>query len=405
MKILLINNCHYKRGGADIAYFNTGDLLKKNGHNVFYFSSLNDKNKNSSFDKYFIPQIDYRNSSLTKKIVSIPSFIYNRKAAHLLEKQIVEIKPDIAHIHLFMGSLTSSILPILKKNNIPILHTVHDYRLICPAYVMLDGNNKICEKCIDKSYYKCIQHKCSENKITQSSILALDAYFRKYFINPIEYIDRFIFVSEFIMNKHIEFNGEYFPKSEMIYNFIPEFENLNNQNSKGSYLLYYGRLSKEKGITTLIQAAERCKLPLKIVGTGPLYDTYREYDFHNVSFLGYKSGNELWNLVLNSSFVVVPSEWYENNPLTILEAYSLGKPVIGAQIGGIPEILIDNETGFLFKSGDLISLCNALLKAQQIDVEEYNNMSNKALSFAKSNFSEEIHYKKLISTYNKVIKQ
>jgi glycosyltransferase involved in cell wall biosynthesis len=124
-----------------------------------------------------------------------------------------------------------------------------------------------------------------------------------------------------------------------------------------------------------------------------------------VSFLGYKSGNELWNLVLNSSFVVVPSEWYENNPLTILEAYSLGKPVIGAQIGGIPEILIDNETGFLFKSGDLISLCNALLKAQQIDVEEYNNMSNKALSFAKSNFSEEIHYKKLISTYNKVIKQ
>lgn len=405
MKILLINNCHYKRGGADIAYFNTGDLLKKNGHDVYYFSSLNDKNQNSSFDKYFVPQVDYRNSSITKKLVSIPSFIYNRKATHLLEKQIVEMKPDIAHIHLFMGSLTSSILPVLKRNNIPIIHTVHDYRLICPAYIMLDGNNKICEECIDKSYYKCIQRKCSENKITQSSILALDAYFRKYFIKPIEYIDRFIFVSRFIMNKHIEFNSEYFPKSEMIYNFIPEFENVSNQNSKGNYLIYYGRLSKEKGIATLIQAAEKCKLRLKIVGTGPLYDANREYQSEYVSFLGYKSGNELWSLVANSSFVVVPSEWYENNPLTILEAYSLGKPVIGAQIGGIPEILIDNETGFLFKSGDLISLCNALLKAQHVNTEEYNDMSNNALDFAKSNFSDEIHYKKLISIYNKVIKQ
>lgn len=404
MKVLLINNCHYKRGGADIAYFNTGDLLKKNGHDVLYFSSLNDKNQSTSFDEYFIHQIDYRNLSLTKKISSIPSFIYNKQAARILEKQINDFKPDIAHIHLFMGGITTSILPVLKKYNIPIIHTVHDYRLICPAYIMLDGNNKICEECIDKSYYKCIKLKCSENKISQSSILALDAYFRKYFIKPLEYIDRFIFVSKFIMNKHIEFNVEYFPKSEMVYNFIPKFESQKKLNSKGKYLLYYGRLSKEKGITTLIQAAEKSKLSLKIVGTGPLYDTYSEYQSEYVSFLGYKSGNELWNLVTNSSFVVVPSEWYENNPLTILEAYSLGKPVIGAQIGGIPEIIVDKKTGFLFKSSDENSLCEVLLTANQINDEEYNNMSNYALSFAKSNFSDEIHYKKLISIYNEVIK-
>lgn len=404
MKVLLINNCHYKRGGADIAYFNTGDLLKKNGHDVLYFSSLNDKNQSTLFDKYFIHQIDYRNLSLTKKISSIPSFIYNKQAAQILEKQINDFKPDIAHIHLFMGGITTSILPVLKKYNIPIIHTVHDYRLICPAYIMLDGNNKICEECIDKSYYKCIKRKCSENKISQSSILALDAYFRKYFIKPIEYIDRFIFVSKFIMNKHIEFNAEYFPKSEMVYNFIPKFESQKKQNLKGKYLLYYGRLSKEKGITTLIQAAEKSKLSLKIVGTGPLYDTYSEYQSEYVSFLGYKSGKELWNLVTNSSFVVVPSEWYENNPLTIIEAYSLGKPVIGAQIGGIPEIIVDKKTGFLFKSCDVNSLYEVLLKAIQINDEEYDNMSNYALGFAKSNFSDEIHYKKLISIYNDVIK-
>lgn len=404
MKILLINNCHFKRGGADIVYFNTGELLKQKGHEVFYFSSYNDKNQSYSHDKYFSPQTDYRKASFIKKIASIPDFIFNRKASILLEKHIREIKPDIAHIHLFMGGLSSSILTILRKNKIPIIHTVHDYRLICPAYLMLNGNNEICEDCADKSYYKCIKNRCSENKLTQSSILALDAYFRKYFIKPKNYINRFIFVSKFILNKHQEFDSDYKHKSELIYNFIPDLDKIAKSNTKGDYILYYGRLSKEKGIPTLIQAVEKCKISLKVIGTGALYNSSNEFQSEFVTFLGYKTGNELWDLVKNASFVIVPSEWYENNPMTILEAYSLGKPVIGAQIGGIPEILIDGETGFLFKSGDIESLKETILKSQQITNDEYLRMSNNTRSFAEDHFCPEKHYNKLISIYKEVIK-
>lgn len=404
MKILLINNCHFKRGGADIAYFNTGELLKQKGHQVFYFSTLSEKNTKDKYDKYFLPQTDIRNNSTTKKISAVPSFIYNRKASILLEKYIEEIKPDIAHIHLFMGGLTSSILSVLKKNRIPIIHTVHDYRLICPSYLMLNGKNEICEACIDKSYINCIINKCSENKLTQSTILAIDAYFRKYLIKPKTYINRFVFVSKFILSKHVEFDRDYQHKSTLIYNFIPNLQEFENCDIKGDYILYYGRLSKEKGITNLIEAAESCKIKLLIVGTGPLFNKENKTKSDYVLFLGYKSGNELWSLVKNASFIVVPSEWYENNPLTILEAYALGKPVIGARIGGIPEIIKDGETGYLFKSGDLESLKSILIKTEQITQINYKKMSDSARHFAEENFNPENHYNNLISTYNDVIK-
>ena len=403
MKILQINSCHYRRGGADVVYLNTGELLKQKGQEVFFFSMADEKNLPDPYAGYFPKSTDPRNLSTLKKIQLAPSFIYNREAADKLSSLLDEVKPDIAHIHLFLGKLSSSILKVLRKKKIPIVATVHDYRYICPAYLFLDGQNKICEKCISGFYMNCTLKRCSEGNIFQSVMLTADAYFRKYKINPVNYIHRFIFVSDFIRKKHISFNPEYSAKEKLLYNFVPELDNIVPASTKGNYFLFYGRLSREKGIDTLLKAAQKTNINLKIVGTGNLYEKYISSSYNNVEFLGYKSGNELTALIRQASFVIVPSEWYENNPLTILEAYSHGKPVIGSRIGGIPEIIDEGETGFLFEAGDATQLTDVLLKADQVSDTEYARMSGAARNFAASHFNPDKHYEDLMNIYNELV--
>jgi len=404
MKILMINNYHFRKGGADAVYFNTAELLKQHGHEIFYFSTKSSESIPCETDKYFTTGYDYRKLSIGRKISAIPSFIYNKEAYNKLSQLLDEIKPDIAHIHLFMGGLTSSILVALKDKNIPVVHSVHDYRLICPAYLFIDGKNEVCEKCIDKFYLRCAVKKCSENKLGQSAILSMDAYFRKYVIKPVKLIDKFIFVSRFINNKHNEFNSGYKTKGDMLYNFKPDLKSIQPTDVKGKYFLYFGRISREKGVQTLFESSIKAGISLKIVGTGPIADQLIDRKSENVEFLGYKSGDELWSLVKSASFIIVPSEWYENNPLTIIEAYSFGKPVIGARIGGIPEIIIDNKTGYLFNPGNQTELEDVLKRADCLSDEEYRMMSTNARALAEKLFNPDTHYSELIRIYKDVIK-
>jgi glycosyltransferase involved in cell wall biosynthesis len=403
MKILQINSCHYRRGGADVVYLNTGELLKQRGHEVFYFSMKDDKNIPDEHAAYFPSISDPRNQSLVNKIKIAPSFIYNREAYTKLSQLLDEIKPDIAHIHLFLGKLSSSILKALKEKNIPIVTTVHDYRLLCPAYLFLDGQNKICEKCVNGFYLNCTLNKCSEGNLFQSLMLSADAYFRKYRMNPINYIQRFIFVSDFIRKKHISFNAAYQPREKLLYNFVPDLDKIVPTTIKGDYFLFYGRLSREKGVDTLLKAAEKAGIRLKVVGTGSLYEKYIAANYKNIEFLGYKSGHELSELIRHAGFVIVPSEWYENNPLTILEAYSHGKPVIGSRIGGIPEIIEEGKTGFLFEAGNQSQLTDALVKADLLSGDDYQKMSNAARAFAGSHFNPDTHYNELINIYKELV--
>jgi glycosyltransferase involved in cell wall biosynthesis len=405
MKILQLNNYHFIKGGADRVYFNTAKLLKDHQHEVQYFSSRHPNNVPAEYVKKFASINDNRETNFLQKIGGAKDYIYNKSAYKNLGELLKEYKPDIAHLHLFYGGLSGSVLKALKKHNVPIVETVHDYRLLCPANAFLDSNNQICEKCKNKSYYQCATNKCLEGNFFYSSILALEAYTRKYLIDPLDYINHFIFVSRFSQQKHIEFNDRYLNKSTHLYNFtsIPEqFLESNNE----SYFLFFGRLSKEKGLHTLLDAAIKNNINLKIAGTGPLQNEIAGYaeNNKNIEFLGYQSGDMLTQLIKASSFIIVPSEWYENNPMTIIEAYALGKPVIGANIGGIPEIVIDNYTGFLFKSRDANDLANAIMRGKQLSGDEYVTMSANARNFAEVNFSADAHYEKLIAVYAQIIK-
>jgi glycosyltransferase involved in cell wall biosynthesis len=405
MRILLINNSHSIKGGADRVYFNTGKLLEENNQDIKYFSTIDKGNEETEFSKYFVHVSDKRSANLATKISGAKDYIYNRDAYSNLSRLIRDCKPDIAHIHLFCGGLSPSILKALKVNNVPIVQTVHDYRLLCPANAFLDAENKICEKCINKSYFQCSVKKCVDGNFFYSTMVALEAYYRKYIINPLDYIDHFVFVSRFSQLKHIEFDSRFTPISSHLFNFskIPDDYPLAD---KGKYFLYFGRLSKEKGLITLVNAAIKSGIQLKIVGTGPMYNEILGFsrDYSNIQVLGHQSGSDLSGIIEKASFIFVPSEWYENNPMTVIEAYAVGKPVIGARIGGIPEIVIDGRTGFLFDSRDADDLERIIQKARNLSESEYADMSGNARSFALANFSPGPHYAKLMQIYTKLIR-
>jgi glycosyltransferase involved in cell wall biosynthesis len=184
---------------------------------------------------------------------------------------------------------------------------------------------------------------------------------------------------------------------------MPNLNQIIATSKKGNYFVYYGRISREKGINTLIKAFQNSSINLKIIGTGPLLDEYTNKKHQNIEFVGYKTGAELTELVSNASFIIVPSQWYENNPMTIVEGYSYGKPVIGANIGGIPEIIEDGKTGYLFESGNSDDLLSMVSKADSLSDKEYEKMSKNARQFAEDNFNPEIHYQQLMTIYKKVL--
>lgn len=405
MKILQINKHHYIKGGADRVYFNTGNLLAENGHEVIHFSTSHPQNTESSFSDYFVPFIENRKNGFTYKVLNSGRYLYNKDASRNLIKLIEDFKPDIAHLHLIYGELSASVLKALRKMRVPVVQTVHDYRLLCPANALLDSQNRICEKCINRRFYQCSLNRCLEDDFFYSSILSMEAYIRKYLIDPISYIDLFIFVSKFSEQKHFEFDRRFESKAVHLYNFT-DLHRTKWESDKENYFLFFGRLSKEKGLETLLNVAGKVKANFKIAGDGPLAGKVRRCAANNehIHFLGYQTGEELKQLISQASYIVVPSEWYENNPMTVLEAYSYGVPVIGARIGGIPEIVIDEKTGFLFTSRDEADLERVILKASRVSLSDYKALSENAISFARQHFSSSNHYLKLMEIYNDVIR-
>lgn len=409
MKVLLIDVYNYNKGGAETVCFNTGRMLEEHGHEVVYFTLKWKDNRPSLFSKYFPESKETRDGPL-KQVKNLINYFYHFEAVKKIEQLILDEKPDLAHIHLMWGQITPSIFPVLKKYHIPILFTVHDYRIVCPAYTFRDGNGRICEACQGRHFYKCFTHTCCKGSKMMSAIMAAEQYFRNVFFNPAKYIDGFIYVSNFARS----IQEKYMPllKSKpniTLYNFSTSIVCEPRTMPTDKYFLFFGRLSYEKGVMTLLKAFKdlpQCRL--KVVGTGPKEEELkafaRDNGMKNVTFLGYKTGKELTDLVSNAYFVIVPSEWYENNPMTIIEAYSVGTPVIGARIGGIPEIVVDGQTGFRYESGNVEDLCRIILQADSLDSNAYTALSRGTIDFANQNLSKESYWKKLIEFYNRFTK-
>lgn len=386
MKILLINNNHYRLGGAETVYLNTIELLKSKNHEVI---SLSRKNQNTIYlgeKEYFINQSDF-----------FINRFYSINAANQIDFLIEKEKPQIVHLHSIIGGITFSVLPVIKKYKIPVVITLHDFRLLCPASHFWNGKSKICEMCVKGKYYKCILNNCSPEGKVRSVAIAAESYLRDLLFPYSKLIDRFIFVSKFSKQKFLSANTSIESKSYLIYNFTHNFE-LNNE--IGNYFLYFGRLEPEKGIETLVNAFQKLQnIKLKIAGIGTLFDKIKKMNLPNVELLGQQNRLEINEVIQKSSFVILPSECYENNPMSIVESFAMGKPVIGSNHGGIVELINNGKNGFQFENGNQYGLTELIIKCSKMDIEEYQKLSKNAYLFAKENFTPETYYNKLIKVY------
>ena len=409
LKVLMINNCHYRRGGADVVYLNTGDLLESRGHDVAYFSTKSKYNYPTTYSDFFVRDVDALQLNFVEQLAYMPRKLFSWESYRKLKKVIANFHPDLAHIHLYKGGLTASILPVLRKGKIPTIITLHDYSLLCPRNIMIDGDGKICERCLTATRLNCIYHRCNRKNIYYSIINYLEFVLNNNIFKPKDYFNKIVCVSKFNYLKHSS-HPLFKERFLHLYNFYPLLSQSNPKTVKGSYFLFYGRLAPEKGVMTLINTWKRLgdEVRLKIIGegvmSGQIKDELKNNNLRNIEFLGFRKGEELFNYIRNASYIIVPSEWYENNPLTIVEAYSVGKPVIGSNIGGIPELVIEGKTGFLFGMGNSHELEAKINQALSMSESQYLEMSETAYRFACDKFSEKSHYHDLLKIYKEVVK-
>ena len=354
MIILMVNKFYYIKGGSETYYFALKRLLESKGHTVVDFSMQDDKNFVSPYSDYFVKNVDYNNKEgIFSRIKAAADIIYSYEAKRKFEQLVNEVKPDCIHLHIFQHQISPSILDVIKKYHIPTIYTAHDLKMLCLNYKMMH-HGKLCEQCRGGKYFHCVLNKCVKDSYLKSCVNVVEGYVHRW-RHSYDAINVIITPSLFYKNIFEKFGINC---NRVIH--IPNFIDFNKHEiefseDRENYYLYYGRLSKEKGIMTLIKAVENLNVQLKIAGTGPLEEDVRQYvadkKISNIMFLGFKTGEELSNIVGNAKAIILSSEWYENGPYSAIEALQLGRPIIGADIGGIPE-LIDNN-GYLFKSRNI----------------------------------------------------
>lgn len=398
MKILEINKYYYLRGGSERYFFDIIDLLNQRGHTAIPFSMRSELNRSSAYSGYFTKEVKLDRFNP----LNIIKIFHNYEAVRNLEKLIAAEKPDIAHLHNIAHQLSPAIISVLKKYQIPVVQTLHDYKLICPNY-RLFTENQVCFRCQEGSYQNCFFHKCSQDSYFKSLLAALEAYYHKY-KKTYDRVDLFLAPSQYMKDVCVRFGI----KSERI-KVLPNFISLTDDSSAGNlenYVLYFGRLSSEKGVRLLIESYIRYGSPfeLKIVGSGPQASELKELiEEQNISdrieIIEAQPLEKLVPLIRKAKAVVMPSVWPENLPYTALESMSLGKVVIASRIGGFIELIKDGENGMLFTPGDGEELLQKINSLVNIDIISLGGNAHQTAA----KFNPDSHYNEIISIFNSLV--
>ena len=399
---MVVLNCgdnYFVTGGSDSYMFGLTELLEGNNHKVIPFAPKNENNFATKWDKYFPDCFEKKKASISKSY----KYFYNKDAKVKLFNLLDDVHIDVAHLHIYYGSLTGAIFEPFQKRGIPVVQSLHEYKLACPVYTMV-SNGTVCEACEGHKFWKAIPRKCKQGAYLRTMFSVAEAYTTRW-LGSIDKVDHFIAVSDFMRKKMLQYNiGE--GKISTIHNFVdPDF--FEPSGVTGEYFLYFGRLERLKGLFTLIEASSRIpEIPLIIVGTGDAYfelnNTIQEKRLNHISLVGFKSGDELEKLIKGSICTVVPSEWYENCPMSVLESLAYAKPVIGANIGGIPELIVNEQDGFLFEAGSVDEL-EEKLRWLGFNTAKAKEMGDKGRKKIEKRFSKEVHYQKIMDVYKNLI--
>ncbi len=399
MKILMVNKFFYIKGGSDTYYFALKRLLEEKGHTVVDFSMQDDRNFPSPNSGYFVSNADYNGARnpLDQAKAGL-NIIYSLEAKRKFEQLVRDTRPDCVHLHIFQHQISPSILDVVRKYDLPTVYTAHELKMLCLNYKMMQ-HGKICEACRGGKYYHCAVNRCVKDSFVKSCVNVAEGYLHRW-RKSYDVIDRIITPSAFYQKKFEEF-GVSPDRVVHISNFLEGEKPEVNPIAGRPYYLYFGRLSEEKGIMTLLKAFRSLDVPLCLAGSGPCQEAaeqyIRQHRMDHVRMLGFKSGQELVDLIGNAKAVLLPSEWYENGPYSAIEALQLGRPILGADIGGIPELVEQN--GYLFPSGNAEALAARVMEMEKLPEAAYHGMEQASLHLFAANHTAETHYQRLEQVY------
>ena len=386
-KLLSINNYHYRRGGADAVYLDHVEKFAEMGWDTACFAMSHPDNIASDDSQHFVDEIEFgRNYSLSKKLGMASKIIYSFEAKDKLGLLLKQFRPDIAHVHSVYHHISPSVLHTLKKHGVPVVLTAHDLKLLCPAYKMLrDG--QICEKCKTGTTWNVTLNRCIKGSFSLSLLIGIETFVHRLLDIYAKHTDMVVVPSRFFESKFAEWGW-----SESKIRYIPNYVVMDDYDadfSAGDYFVYCGRISTDKGVPTLVRAAAKAGVRLVVVGDGHERGEVEQLANSlnaDVEFAGYKQKTELQQLIRSARAAVLPSEIYENAPMSVLEAFASGKPVIGAKIGGIPELIQHGRTGWLYSSGSVDELTEILSDVDKLDDNTVSTMGRAGRNFVEDNF-------------------
>lgn len=383
MKILLCNKFYYRRGGDCIYMLNLEQLLKAHGHEVAVFSMQYPENESSEWSKYW-PTNMSKLDALTRPFGS-------HQVKEGFSRLVDDFRPDVVHLNNIHTQLSPAIAEIAHQRKARVVWTLHDYKLLCPRYDCLQNGEKICEECF-LNKHSVLEHSCMKNSKLASIIAYYEA--KKWSRQRLESCtDLFVCPSLFMADKMKQ--GGFDEKKVMsLCNFIDIEKCQRSSYEKSDYYCYIGRLSNEKGTRTLIEAANKLPYKLVVIGGGPLFEELKSIAKGNIDFVGFKQWDDIKELVGKAKFSVIPSEWYENNPLSVIETECLGTPVLGARIGGIPELIEEGKTGMTFESRNVDDLKDKI-QAMWLAEFDYQTIAKQS----QERYNAEKYYQSLMKLY------
>ena len=412
MRILLVNYRYFISGGPEKYMFNIKKMLEDNGHEVIPFSILSTKNVETEYSKYFVEPIGNLDAVYFSEVKKTPKTvwqmvtrsIYSIEVKKAIQKEIKDVKPDLVYVIHFVNKLSPSVITGAKQLGVPVVLRLSDYFLLCPRFDFL-YQKKICEDCLKYGYKACIKKSCVQGSKAASIIRVISMKVHSL-LKVYDKVDAFITPSEFLKKKLID-NG--FPSEKI--NCIPTFTTSKAVVGKciiGTYGLYFGRITQEKGVEIIIKAYEQMpEKQLKIMGDDTteegvkLKEYVKKHKLTNIEFLGFKSGTELEEIIKGSKYTLIPSIWYDNLPNTALESFQYSKPVIASDIGSLPELVKDGYNGFLFAPGDYMDLI-AKIKLFEDDEKCVIEMGKNSRRRLEDRFAPNLHYNALMDVFEKV---
>lgn len=402
MRILQINKFFYPRGGAERYFLDLVELLPRHGHETAPFSMSHPRNLPSPFARHFVSHVDYTvEAGPIGAALTAVRTLYNRESRRRLRALVGSFRPDVAHLHNVHHQLSGSVIETLADEKIPMVQSLHDYQWVCPVYTFV-RRGRVCEECRGRKFHRAIRHRCHGGSLLKSTVAALDLMlgYRKGWPDRIA---RFLAPSAFLAAKVVEHG---LPADRVRREgYLLSLDRYRPGGERGEHALYAGRLSREKGVETLLRALAHVDgLEVRVAGTGPMEPELRRIAEavapDRVRFLGHLDGDALHAELAAAGFAVVPSEWYENQPFAILEAFALETPVVGASIGGIPELVRHGATGLLFESGSVESLADALRAMREHP--DRRALGRAAREFVESAFDPSARIASLLEVYREV---